>query len=102
MIAVLKLCLPPKTSSSVSFTRGVDYMEETIRIRSVDKNEWSKTLQGFQPDNIQQVLEVYGVDGAVMGRICESVEGRYYINGQPEMDYASLQAAAGALIKSES
>lgn len=75
-------------------------MEETIRIRSVDKNRWSETLQGFQPDEVKQLLEVYGVDGLVVGIICESVEGKYYINNQPEVGYTSLQAAAGALIKS--
>jgi hypothetical protein len=76
-------------------------MEETIKIRSVDKSEWSETLQGFQIDELEQVLKVYGVDGVVVGTICESVEGKYYINGQPEVGYASLQAAAGALIKGE-
>jgi hypothetical protein len=75
--------------------------DETIKIRSVDKSEWSATLQGFQPDKIEQLLEVYGADGLVIGSICESVEGKYYINGQPEVDYASLQAAAGSLIKGE-
>jgi hypothetical protein len=75
--------------------------DETIKIRSVDKSEWSATLQGFQPDKIEQLLEVYGADGLVIGSICESVEGKYYINGQPEVDYASLQAAAGSLIQGE-
>jgi hypothetical protein len=74
-------------------------MEETIRIRSVDKSDWSTTLQGFQPDTVEQLWQVYGADGLVVGTICESVEGKYYINGQPEVDYASLQSAAGALIK---
>jgi hypothetical protein len=76
-------------------------MEETIRIRPVDKNDWSQTLQGFQPDQIIQLLAVQGADGQTVGNICESTEGKYYINGQPEFAYASLQAAAGALIKGE-
>jgi hypothetical protein len=74
-------------------------MDETIRIRSVEKSDWSTTLQGFQPDRIEQLLEVYGADGVVVGTICESVDGKYYINGKPEFNYASLQAAAGALIQ---
>jgi hypothetical protein len=78
---------------------GVNDMEETIRIGAIDKSDWTTTLQGFQPDAIAQLLAVYGADGVVVGTICESVEGRYYINGQPEVDYASLQAAAGALVK---
>jgi hypothetical protein len=77
-------------------------MDETIKIRSVEQSEWSTLLQGFQPDNIQQLLAVYGPDGLVIGSICESVEGKYYINGQPNVNYASLQAAAGALIKGDS
>ncbi len=76
-------------------------MEETIRIRSVDKSDWNQTLNGFQPDQINQLLAVYGADGKVVGSICESLEGQYYINGQPDFTYASLQAAAGALIKGE-
>lgn len=76
-------------------------MEETIRIRAIDQEDWSATLQGFQPEAIAQLLAIYGPDGAIVGTICESVEGKYYINGQPETDYASLQAAAGALIKRE-
>lgn len=76
-------------------------MEETIRIRSVDKSDWSQALQGFQPDQINQMLAVYGADGQVVGTICESAEGKYYINGKPELSYASLQAAAGALLKGE-
>lgn len=75
-------------------------MEETIKIRSIDKSEWSAMLQGFQPDRIQQVLAVYKSDGLVVGSLCESVDGKYYINGKPDVDYASLQAAAGALIQS--
>jgi hypothetical protein len=77
-------------------------MDETIRIRVVDKNDWSETLQGFQLDKVEQVLAVYGADGQVVGVICESVDGKYFINGQPEVDYSTLQAAAGALIKSNS
>jgi hypothetical protein len=76
-------------------------MEETIRIRPVDQSHWAQTLQGFQPEQIQQILAVYGADGLVVGNICESVEGKYYINGQPELTYGSLQAAAGALLKGE-
>lgn len=76
-------------------------MEETIKICSVAKKDWSTTLQGFQPDEVEQVLQVHGADGVVVGTLCESVEGKYYINGKPEVDYASLQAAAGALIKGE-
>jgi hypothetical protein len=76
-------------------------MDETIKIRSVDKSEWSATLQGFQPDKVEQLLAVYGSDGSVVGRICQSVEGKFYINGKPEIDYASLQAAAGALLRGE-
>lgn len=75
-------------------------MEETIRIRSIEPTNWDTTLNGFQPDKIDQVLEVYGAEGQVVGTICASVEGKYYINGQPEVEYASLQAAAGALIQS--
>jgi hypothetical protein len=75
-------------------------MDETIRIRLVDKGEWSETLQGFQPNKIRQVFEIYGADGQAIGYICESLESKYYINGKPEVDYASLQAAAGALVKS--
>ncbi|HEY9673966.1 MAG TPA: hypothetical protein V6D11_21170 [Waterburya sp.] len=76
-------------------------MEETIRIRSVDKSEWSQTLKGFQLDQVQQVLAIYGVDGQVVDTICELVDGKFYINGQPDVDYPSLQAAAGAVIKGE-
>ncbi len=76
-------------------------MEETIRIRPVDKSEWNQTLQGFQSDQIQQMLAVQGADGLIVGNICESVDGKYYINGQPELTYGSLQAAAGALLKGE-
>ncbi len=76
-------------------------MEETIRIRSVDKSEWSQTLKGFQPGQVQQVLAIYGVDGQIVGTICESVDGKFYINGQPDVHYPSLQAAAGAVMKGE-
>jgi hypothetical protein len=74
-------------------------MDETIRIRAVDKGDWSETLQGLQPNEVKEVLAVYGADGQVAGVICESVEGKYFINGQPEVTYSSLQAAAGALVK---
>lgn len=75
-------------------------MEETIRIRTIDQIEWEKNLKGFQPDTIDQVLEVCGAEGQIVGTICASLDGKYYINGKPEVDYASLQAAAGALIQS--
>lgn len=74
-------------------------MDETIRIRSVEKSEWSSILQGFQPETMHQVLEVYGSDGQKAGTICESLEGQSFINGQPKIVYDSLQAAATALIK---
>lgn len=76
-------------------------MEETIRIRAIEPSDWDATLQGFQPEKIEQLLEVYGADGTAVGTICASVDGKYYINGQPEVDYASLQAAAGALVQGE-
>lgn len=76
-------------------------MEETIRIGSVDESHWSQTLKGFQSEQIKQLLAVYGADGLVVGNICESLEGKYYINGQPEIIYGSLQAAAGALLKGD-
>ena len=75
-------------------------MEETIRIRTIEQTDWKTALNGFQPDKIEQLLEVYGADGQVIGTICASIEGRYYINGKPNVDYASLQAAAGALMQS--
>jgi hypothetical protein len=75
-------------------------MEETIRIRAIDQTDWKTTLEGFPPDKIDQLLEVYGADGQVIGTICASVDGRYYINGKPEVNYASLQEAAGVLIQS--
>jgi hypothetical protein len=74
-------------------------MEETIRILPIPKNDWSPILQGFLPETIQQLLQVYGADGEKVGIVCETVDGKAYINGQPEMAYASLQAAATALIK---
>ncbi|MGB7445124.1 MAG: hypothetical protein WA919_28975 [Coleofasciculaceae cyanobacterium] len=74
-------------------------MDETIRIRSVDQSKWDSILQGFDPGQIQQLLTIYGANGSVTGNICESKEGKYYINGQPEVEYPSLQAAAGVLLK---
>ena len=74
-------------------------MEETIRILPIHQNDWSAILQGFLPETIQQLLQVYGADGEKVGTICEAVDGKAYINGQPEIAYASLQAAATALIK---
>lgn len=76
-------------------------MDETIKIRSIDKSDWSKTLQGFQPDKIRQLYEIYGGGGQVIGVICEAVDDKYYINGKPTIEYASLQSAAGALLKSK-
>lgn len=76
-------------------------MDETIRIRSVDKSEWNAILKGFQADSTNQLFEIYGADGKVIGYICESAEHKYYINGQPKVDYPTLQAAAGALLKTE-
>jgi len=75
-------------------------MEETIRIRSIEPTNWDTSIKGFQLDKIEQVLEVYGAEGQVVGRICASVDGKYYINGEPSVEYSSLQAAAGALIQS--
>ncbi len=77
-------------------------MDETIQIRAVKKSDWDSILQGFESDNIEQLLAVYGNNGEVVGNICESVDHKYYINGQPEDNYPSLQAAAAALIKGES
>ena len=74
-------------------------MEETIRILPISKNDWSFILQGFPPETIQQLLQVYRADGEKVGIICETIDGKAYINGQPEIAYASLQAAATALIK---
>jgi hypothetical protein len=74
-------------------------MEETIRIRPVDQTQWSQTLLGFQADQIKQLLAVQSTGGEVVGNICETVDGKYYINGQPTVEYGNLQAAAGALFK---
>lgn len=79
----------------------MDSMDETIRIRSVDRSDWSSVLQGFQPETIEQLLDVYGSEGQKIGTICEGVDGKSYINGQPETNYANLQAAAAALMRSE-
>jgi len=38
-------------------------MEETIRIRAVDKSDWSSVVEGFDIETIQDVLEVVGADG---------------------------------------
>ncbi|MFB8790451.1 MAG: hypothetical protein U7123_16755 [Potamolinea sp.] len=75
-------------------------MDETIRIRSIEPRDWPTILQGFELDKIEQLLELCGSDGVVIGTICESVDGKYYINGQPDFNYASLQVAVAALIKS--
>lgn len=75
-------------------------MDETIRIRSVEQSDWSAMLQGFQPHEVKELLEVFSASGLPVGTICESIDGKYYINGQLDVNYASLQAA-GALIKSE-
>jgi hypothetical protein len=78
-------------------------MEETIKIQPVDRSNWSQTLKGFQSDAITELYAVYGADGQIVGRICQVGEpesGKYYINGQPEVDYGNLQAAAGALLRS--
>jgi|GEM_PF-3529167 len=77
-------------------------MDETIQIRSIEKTDWDSTLQGFQSDSIEQLLAVYGNNGELMGTICKSVDNKYYINGQPEDNYATLQAAAAELLKHES
>lgn len=74
-------------------------MDETIRIRSVERSGWSSTVKGFDIDKLQQVLEVYGADGEKIGILCESLDGESYINGDPETTYLSLQAAATALMK---
>ncbi|MBD1907694.1 hypothetical protein NDI37_15620 [Funiculus sociatus GB2-A5] len=74
-------------------------MEETIRIRAVDKSDWSSVVEGFDIETIQDVLEVVGADGQKIGLLCETEDGNSYINGQPETAYISLQAAATALLK---
>lgn len=74
-------------------------MDETIRIRPIDRNGWDAVLQGFSPETLQDVLEVVTADGQQIGILCESLDGKAYINGQPDTGYLSLQAAATALIK---
>ncbi|HAG84827.1 MAG TPA: hypothetical protein DD379_08120 [Cyanobacteria bacterium UBA11162] len=74
-------------------------MEDTIKIQSINKSEWETTLQGFEPHAIEQILAVSSTNGVVIGIICESLEGKYYINGHPEFDYPSLETATGALLK---
>jgi hypothetical protein len=74
-------------------------MDETIRISTIDKKLWHSILQGFESDQIEQVLEVMGADGIILGTICQVEDGRCYINGEPDIDYLSLQAAAAALMK---
>ncbi|HBE18134.1 MAG TPA: hypothetical protein DEG17_09225 [Cyanobacteria bacterium UBA11149] len=76
-------------------------MEETIKIRSIPKSDWQGTLQGFQSSEIKQVLEIYSAEGTVIGSICQSVRGKYYINGEPESSYASLESATGAMLKNQ-
>ena len=76
-------------------------MEETIKIRSIPKSDWNTTLQGFQSSEIKQILEVYSADGIVIGTICQSLRGKYYINGEPESDYPSLDSATGVILKSQ-
>ncbi|MEC4895456.1 MAG: hypothetical protein SAL07_19520 [Oscillatoria sp. PMC 1051.18] len=76
-------------------------MEETIRIRAINRQDWDRVLKGFEAQNMQQVLEVVRSDGQQAGTICESQDGKCYVNGHPETDYASLQAAATALMKGE-
>jgi hypothetical protein len=84
---------------SLKFLRGLDKMDETIRIRVIEPKDWPAILQGFELDKIQQILELLGADGSMRGTICESVDGKYYINGQPDINYVSIQAATAALIK---
>ncbi|HBB36162.1 MAG TPA: hypothetical protein DDZ80_11765 [Cyanobacteria bacterium UBA8803] len=74
-------------------------MDETIRINFVSKNKWSEVLQGFPAEQINGMFEIRNSNGLVAGTICESLEGRYYINGQPDIEYASLEIAAGVLLK---
>lgn len=74
-------------------------MEETIRINFISRKKWSEVLEGFQLEQIQQLVEIRNSDGTVAGNICGSVENNYYINGQPDVPYRSLQAAAEALLK---
>lgn len=74
-------------------------VEETIRINFVSRNKWNEIIQGFQSDQIEQLLEIRYPNGTVAGIICESQEGLFYINGKPQVNYRSLQAAAEAVIK---
>lgn len=79
-------------------------MEDTIKIRSIDKKNWNTTLQSFQPhtiepNTIEQVWVVYNANGLEIGIICGTVEGKYYINAQAEFNYSSLGTAAGVLLK---
>lgn len=74
-------------------------MEETIRIRPIDKSNWNSLIQGFSAEDLQDLLEVVSADGHRIGILCESPEGKAYINGEPETAYSSLQAAATALLK---
>lgn len=76
-------------------------MDETIRIRPIDPKDWSVRIPSFELNKIEQILEVFGSDGSVIGTICESVEGKYYINGQTDFNYASLQAATAALLNNK-
>ncbi|MEQ8755486.1 MAG: hypothetical protein RID09_18485 [Coleofasciculus sp. G1-WW12-02] len=76
-------------------------MEDTIKVQTIDKNNWSTTLQGFQPNQVRQVWQVLAFDGTILGTICESVEDKYYLNGHPELDYPSLQVAARVLIENQ-
>lgn len=76
-------------------------MDETIRIRSIESRDWGKILQGFELEKIEQLLELFGADGCVVGTICETVDGKYYINSQAEVEYTSLQGAAAALLKTK-
>lgn len=75
-------------------------MDETIRVRSLKRADWDSQLNGFSAETLTQVFEVYGGSGERIGIICESQDGQAYINGQPKIAYASLQAAATALMKS--
>lgn len=76
-------------------------MDETIKVKAIEKQQWDTILQGFQPETIQQVLEVMYPNGETIGVICESLTGQCYINGNPENEFASLQAAATALMRGE-
>ncbi|MBD0343828.1 MAG: hypothetical protein ICV63_03105 [Coleofasciculus sp. Co-bin14] len=76
-------------------------MDETIRINPVQQSDWNETIEGIQANQVKQVWQVCGVDGQIVGIICETVEEKFLINGQPEVEYVSLQAAAGAIIKGD-